>query len=91
LSIRATVSTWSGSRARNAGVNQRGTTMSASGAMPCERTSAARSCQACAFGIGVRAAQQTASEVTRSGALAASQMPVMPPSDTPANANRSMP
>ena len=44
-----------------------------------------------ASGMGVSAAQQTASEVTRSGALAASQMPVMPPSETPAYANRSMP
>ena len=79
-----TVCTAAGSRAMNAAVNQRGTTMSASGAMPSARTRAARSCQACGFGSAVRAAQQTAREVIRSGALAASQMPVIPPRETPA-------
>jgi len=86
-----TVATCPGSLAMNRGVNQRGTTRPASAAMPSLRTRAARSCQACASGMGVSAAQQTAREVTRSGALAASQMPVMPPSETPAKANRSMP
>ena len=68
----------------NAEVNQRGTTIAASGAMPSARTRAARSCHACGLGSAVRAAQQTAREVIRSGAVAASQRPVIPPSETPA-------
>ena len=68
----------------NSGVNQRGTAIAASGAMPSARTRAARSCHACGLGSAVRAAQQTASEAIRSGAVAASHRPVMPPSETPA-------
>ena len=47
------------------------------------RTNAARSSQACREGIGVIAVQQTIREEIRSGALAASQSPIIPPRETP--------
>jgi hypothetical protein len=52
-------------------------------AMPSARTLATRSVQAWRDGRGSMAVQQTASELMRSGALAASHRPIMPPMETP--------
>jgi hypothetical protein len=67
----------------NGGVNQRGTTISTMAAMPSARTLATRSVQASRDGSGSMAVQHTASELMRSGALAASHRPIMPPMETP--------
>src|SRR5487761_1854180 len=82
----STRATASGERAANDGVNHRAGAISRIGAIPSARTSAARSSQACLDGIGTTAVQQTTSESIRSGALAASHSPVIPPSDTPQKA-----
>ena len=78
-----TAATARGWRAMKSGVNQRGGIISAIAASPCERTSAARSSQACRDGIGVIAVQQAIREEMRSGALAASQSPIIPPREIP--------
>lgn len=78
-----THATAAGSRAMKSGVNQRGGIISLVAAIPPERTSATRSSQACRDGMGVIAVQHTTREPIRSGALAASQSPIMPPRDTP--------
>ena len=79
----STRSTAAGSRAMKSGVNQRGGIIPAIAAIPSERTSAARSSQACRDGIGVIAAQHTTREEIRSGALAASHSPIIPPMEIP--------
>src|SRR5579875_1879770 len=86
-----TRATAAGACAMNSGVNKRGGTMSLIAASPPERTSATRSSQACRDGIGVVAVQQTTSDEIRSGARAASQMPIMPPRETPQYAADVMP
>ena len=78
-----TAETAPGWRAVKSGVNQRGGIISLIAVIPAERTSAARSSQACRDGIGVIAVQQTISERIRSGALAASQSPIIPPKEIP--------
>ena len=67
-------------------MNQRGGTVSPIAAIPSARTSAARSSHAWRDGIGVIAAQHTTSEEIRSGALAASQSPIIPPREMPQKA-----
>src|SRR5580693_9802225 len=87
-SMDSTADTSAGDRWMYDGVNQRGAVTSASASRPPgRRTRAARSRQDSAVGSGSSAAQQTASDVTRSAALAASQSPTMPPSETPAYPN----
>ena len=78
-----TKATAAGCRAMKSGVNQRGGTVSLIAAIPPERTSAARSSHDCRDGIGVIAAQHTTREEIRSGALAASHSPVIPPMEMP--------
>jgi len=78
-----TTATAPGRRAMKSGVNQRGGIISLIAAIPPERTIAARSSQACRDGIGVIAVQQTTREEIRSGALAASQSPIIPPREIP--------
>ena len=78
-----TADTAAGWRVMKSAVNQRGAIMSLIAAIPAERTSAARSSHACRDGIGVIAAQQTTREEIRSGTLAASQSPIMPPMEIP--------
>ena len=78
-----TAETAAGWRAMKSAVNQRGRIISLIAAIPADRTRAARSSQACRDGMGVIAAQQTTREEIRSGVLAASQSPIMPPMEIP--------
>jgi len=64
-------------------VNQRATTCLEIEPSPSLRTAAARSIHSCA-GCRYAEVQQSASASIRPGAFAASHMPTMPPSDTPA-------
>jgi hypothetical protein len=79
----STNATAAGSRAMKSAVNQRAGIISLIAAIPLERTSAARSSHACPDGMGVIAAQHTTREEIRSGALAASHSPIIPPIEIP--------